>query len=762
MPWRAEKEQKVMPDLIANTCRLAVSIFLLCLALQAASTRPLAAIPQDAYVTCQLAEDGVTDDGPALNACLAAHPGRHILLRKAGGPSHGGGQATSKDIYSSQTLTLVGDAQWLDCDVPSLWAGGCRIDFDPALNGPGIAVPPTAYGVEISNLEVYGGNCWSPTDLTTYTLPPRINGLGNDGILLAGGEPKLVNVQANCFKRHGISVLGDSSAYDFRTYGYSQPDFVRFERVGVGQNKAYGVFITGADSNAGLITFIDARVNQLGGIYDHSQLGNTWIAPGFHSNTRSPDTAGPAQALASISVTDNVATIIATADLEKTLTPRGNWITTTGSTDASFNGTCKVTAVHLQARTLTCRFPHSNGSTKAGTVQRAASSSVYAVYATVSDGSEIPAKWKIAGPFSGRGGSSSTIVVNPYCESDEQTPDFGGKTLVLGGNCDGIDTNWSHGGIRAFNGGLSFDTSGSSGVSMTNRSDHSNFLQIRAGKTTDQDMGLEFSGHDAKPRFSIYRTGGGTVFFRDWTNKGIIPLSFSSGADTSITASGSTSPLNIQQNSTGDLMFYSNTPTSTRMKSAGNFVFGDPTKPAITVQTGAEYGVLYAAQGNELALGFTGSNTAQPASPVATFNKKTGARFDVGISTPKLTGIADTTVVANLNADTVDGKHASSFALSGFADLAYTPTPTFDGGAANTFKITLKGNVTSSRLANVTPGEQLNFIVCQDAPGGRTFAWPANVRGGSAPGTQPGTCSTQSFIFDGTNAFALTPGIPNQ
>jgi hypothetical protein len=32
--------------------------------------------------------------------------------------------------------------------------------------------------------------------------------MGNDGILLAGGEPKLVNVQAYCFKRHGISVLG--------------------------------------------------------------------------------------------------------------------------------------------------------------------------------------------------------------------------------------------------------------------------------------------------------------------------------------------------------------------------------------------------------------------------------------------------------------------------------------------------------------------------------------------------------------------------
>ena len=639
--------------------------------------------------------------------------------------------------------------------------GGCRIDFSPTLNGPGIAVPPTAYGVEISNLEVYGGNCWSPTDLTTYTLPPKINGMGNDGILLAGGEPKLVNVQAYCFKRHGISVLGDSSAYDYRTYGYSQPDFVRFERVGVGLNKAYGVFITGADSNAGLITFIDARANQLGGVYDHSQLGNTWIAPGFHSNTRSPDTAGPAQAITSVSVRDNVATIVVTAALGKTLTPAGNWITTTGSADASFNGTCKVTTVNPDTRTLACPFPHSNGSTRDGTVQRAAASSVYAVYASISDGSEISGKWKVAGPFAGRGGSSSTVVVNPYCESDEQTPDFGSKTLVLGGNCDGIDTNWTHGGIRAFNGGLSFDTSGSSGVAMMNRSDSSNFLQIRAGKTADHDMGFEFYGHDAKPRFSIYRTAGGAVFFRDWTNKGIVPLSFTSGADTALTASGSTSPLNLQQNSTGDLMFYSNAPTNTRMKSAGNFVFGDRTKPAITVETGGEYGVLYAAGTNELGLGFTGSATAQPGSAIATFNKKTGVRFEVGISTPKLTGITDSAVVANLNADMVNGKHASAFALSAFAEVSYTAMPTFDAGAANTFKITLNGNVTSSKLTNATAGEQLNFIVCQDTPGGRSFAWPANVKG-AVLGTKASTCSTQSFVFDGTSAYAITAGIMDQ
>lgn len=724
-----------------------------------AATRGEASQP---YVTCQLAEDGVTDDGPAINACLKAHPGRHIMLHKSGGPSYGGGQATSKDIYSDETLTLVGDAQWLDCEVPSLWAGGCRIDFSPTLSGPGIAVPPTAQGAEISNLELYGGNCWIPTDLTTYSLPPRINGMGNDGILLAGGEPKLVNVQANCFKRHGISVLGDSSAYDYRTDGYSQPDFVRFERVGVDGNKGYGVFITGADSNAGLITFIDARANQLGGVYDHSQLGNTWISPGFHSNTRSPETAGPKQTIAFTSVKDNVATIVVVDTLGKTLTATGNWITTAASDDESFNGTCKVTAVDAEARSLSCAFPHSNGVTKHGTVQRAASPSVYAFYASMSDGSEIPGKWKVAGPFAGRGGSSSTVVVNPYCESDEQTPDFGGKTLVLGGNCDGIDTKWTHGGIRAFNGGLLFDTSGSSGVSMMNRSDSSNFLQIRAGKTADQDIGFDFYGHDAQRKFSIYRTARGSVFFRDWANKGIVPLSFAGGGDTEITASGSTSPLNLQHNSTGDIMFYSNAPTNTRMKSTGNFVFGDPTKPAITIDTGKEYGVLYAAGTNELGLGFTTGSSARPGAAMARFNKNTGAQFEVGISTPKLTGIANTAVVTNLNADMLDGKHASSFALSAFADVSYSAMPTFDGGAANTFKITLKGNVTSSKLTNARTGEQLNFIVCQDSTGGRRFAWPASVRGGAVLGTKGDTCSAQSFIFDGTYALALTPGVMNQ
>ena len=98
---------------------------LLCLPLNALASHISVDKDSQPDVTCQIVEDGVTDDGPAINDCLKNNPGRHIMLEKKGSASYGGGQATSKDIYSTETLTMIGDAQWLDCNVPALWAGGC-------------------------------------------------------------------------------------------------------------------------------------------------------------------------------------------------------------------------------------------------------------------------------------------------------------------------------------------------------------------------------------------------------------------------------------------------------------------------------------------------------------------------------------------------------------------------------------------------------------------------------------------------------------
>lgn len=90
-------------------------------------------------------------------------------------------------------------------------------------------------------------------------------------------------------------------------------------------------------------------------------------------------------------------------------------------------------------------------------------------------------------------------------------------------------------------------------------------------------------------------------------------------------------------------------------------------------------------------------------------------------------------------------------------------TISFDSGLGNTFEVTLNANATSSTLINAQPGQWINIIVCQPASGGPyTFAWPSNVRGGMTIGTTAGKCSAQSFVFDGSSAFATAAGIANQ
>jgi len=99
--------------------------------------------------------------------------------------------------------------------------------------------------------------------------------------------------------------------------------------------------------------------------------------------------------------------------------------------------------------------------------------------------------------------------------------------------------------------------------------------------------------------------------------------------------------------------------------------------------------------------------------------------------------------------------------IPGLNTVAFSATPTFDAKLGNTQKITLTGNVTSSTLSNATAGQQIDFIICQDATGNRTFVWPTNVKGGMTIGAIASKCSAQNFIFDGTNAYALSTGVAN-
>jgi hypothetical protein len=99
--------------------------------------------------------------------------------------------------------------------------------------------------------------------------------------------------------------------------------------------------------------------------------------------------------------------------------------------------------------------------------------------------------------------------------------------------------------------------------------------------------------------------------------------------------------------------------------------------------------------------------------------------------------------------------------VSGMNTVSFSSTPTFDARLGNTQKMTLTGNVTNSTLSNAVAGEQIHFVICQDGTGNRTFTWPSNAKGGMSIGSTASKCNAQTFIFDGTNAYALSSGVTN-
>jgi hypothetical protein len=402
-----------------------------------------------------------------------------------------------------------------------------------------------------------------------------------------------------------------------------------------------------------------------------SVLGNTWIAPGMHTNTRNPINSGITQAIRSISVRGNIATITTVGAFARGAGTVGTWITTTGSIDHSFNGTCKVAAVNEATKQLNCGFAHVDGLTTGGMVGTASSTSVYDAYAATDDGSGNARKWKIAGPYAGRGGSSSQVVINPYCESDEQTSDFGNRTLVLGGNCWMLDTKWGHGGVRTSPGGLVFD--GDDFV-FQNHGDHTMFFDLRAGNTVNPIQFLRFVDKDGKPRWRI-----------------------------SVSADG-----NLRIDNSGSL---------------------------VPLETTGERTVI---------------------GGVAYVDERGKGTFPGGVSASSLSGVTSTAPVPNLNADMVDGQHLT------LAKLSFSAAPTFDANKASTFKITLEGRIASSTLSGGTSGQLLNFIICQDGAGDHSFQWPSNVRGGMIIGTAAGKCSAQTFVSDGTYAYAVSSGVVDE
>jgi hypothetical protein len=59
---------------------------------------------------------------------------------------------------------------------------------------------------------------------------------------------------------------------------------------------------------------------------------------------------------------------------------------------------------------------------------------------------------------------------------------------------------------------------------------------------------------------------------------------------------------------------------------------------------------------------------------------------------------------------------------------SYSGTPTFDWSQTNQYEMTLTGNLSSVTFSNMTPGQGIRLILCEDGTGGRTVTgWTAGV-----------------------------------
>ena len=100
--------------------------------------------------------------------------------------------------------------------------------------------------------------------------------------------------------------------------------------------------------------------------------------------------------------------------------------------------------------------------------------------------------------------------------------------------------------------------------------------------------------------------------------------------------------------------------------------------------------------------------------------------------------------------------------LANIVSVAYSPTPVFNAGTSSGFQMTLTGNITSSTIEGVAPGQLLAFCFLQNAAGGYTVSWPARFSGALQPDPTPNAFSIILFRADLSGALhAVSPMISN-
>lgn len=152
--------------------------------------------------------------------------------------------------------------------------------------------------------------------------------------------------------------------------------------------------------------------------------------------------------------------------------------------------------------------------------------------------------------------------------------------------------------------------------------------------------------------------------------------------------------------------------------------------------------------GNNFALGVNAAGVAECAQP--DFSNLSGTATDAQIP-----DTITASLYLPLTGGTLSGSLAGTRISSALTTVTFSATPTFNASLGNSFLITLTGNVTSSTLSNPASGQIITLRVCQDSTGSRTFVPPTNVLNMGTIDSTASACSSQTFIYDGTNAQAI-------
>lgn len=178
----------------------------------------------------------------------------------------------------------------------------------------------------------------------------------------------------------------------------------------------------------------------------------------------------------------------------------------------------------------------------------------------------------------------------------------------------------------------------------------------------------------------------------------------------------------------------------------------------LRLETGNGFGEILNTSNNALIFG---TNNAENMRMNTSGNLSVGLTSSigrVGVKTSDSAGGTSAYIAQNSGGATIFGVGSGGAITSAVNAVTFSATPSFNLALGDYQTITLTGNVTSSTLASVKAGQTVTFHICQDATGGRTFAWPAVVHNAMTVTSAANGCSDQVLWSpDGTNLYAGLP-----